>query len=190
MGKSHYKRYKEYLDLSIQFNTIKSLVIATIGNPNMKAFTMSCLVFFIVAITIIAMAEGGDMGVCEEHAEKIGKCQKENDAEACCAEQGIPDYCFGYCLKTKQRQLRSVDGIGGPWHDQIEECHQGSEEDLLACCKNKGVPFEWSGYCRMEGGVCQEWEQVESECREGNEGKECCEEQGVPRKCSAYCETA
>ena len=130
---------------------------------------------------------------CAQWVEQMSECSGHQMAKACCKDQGVPENCSGNCLNGDEvgpRQLKSVDVICGLWCDQIEECHQGSKEDLLACCKNKGVPVEYSGYCRIEGGVCEEWEQIESECREGNEGKECCEEQGVPEKCSAYCETA
>merc|ERR1712133_304545 len=183
---------------SIGHNLIKSLVIATFRSSNMKAFARSSLVFFIVAITIIAMAKAGIMGVCKEWAEKIGKCSKGNEAEACCREQGIPDYCFGYCLQeqpSKQRQMDSVEELCNvpvfvKYCDQIKECFQGSEEDLLTCCKNKGVPYEASGNCRELGGEWEKWEQIEFECRQGNEGKKCCEDQGVPEKYSAYCEAA
>merc|ERR1712198_812902 len=171
---------------------LKYLVIATIRSSNMKSFAMASFVFFIVAITMIAMASGGIMGVCEEWADETGECSKRNDAEACCREQGVPDLCFGYCLPgqlAKQRQLKSVGGLCGQWCDQIEECFEGTEDYSLACCKNKGVPFDMPGNCRPAGGVCGEWIEKVSECRESNDGKACCEGQGVPEGCSAYCET-
>ena len=41
------------------------------------------------------------MGACKKWADEIGKCSKGNEIEACCAQQGVPDYCFGYCLKEQ-----------------------------------------------------------------------------------------
>ena len=125
---------------------------------------------------------------------KNWKCQKGNEVEACCAEQGIPDYCFGYCLSpkksAKQRQLHFEDLVCGKWMDETAECREGTEADLGACCKNKGVPYESSGDCIANGGVCQKWTKQVSECRKGNKAKECCEKQGVPKECSEYCKTA
>merc|ERR1712133_112289 len=84
-----------------QFNStqpeVKYLVIATIRSSNMKSCAMASFVFFIVAITMIAMAKGGITGVCKEWLDEIADCSKGNEAEACCRELGIPDLCFGYC---------------------------------------------------------------------------------------------
>merc|ERR1712029_850588 len=76
---------------------IKYLVIATIRSSNMKSFAMASFIFFIVAITMIAMAKGAITGVCKEWIDEIAECSKGNEAEACCRELGIPDLCFGYC---------------------------------------------------------------------------------------------
>ena len=137
---------------------------------------------------------GGNFCLSEKWAEIIGKCQKGNDAEACCAEQGVPDYCFGYCQppkkSAKQRQLIFEDSVCGKWMDEMAECREGTEADLGACCKNKGVPYWCSGDCVANDGVCRKWSKQVSECRKSNEAKKCCEKQGVPNECSAYCETA
>ena len=52
------------------------------------------------------------MGICKTWAKQLNKCNelrasKSNEVAACCAEQGVPDLCFGYCLTeqpAKQRQ--------------------------------------------------------------------------------------
>merc|ERR1712136_125573 len=101
---SHIKKDTKSISI-FQFNStqpeVKYLVIATISSSNMKSFAMGSFVFFIVAITMIAMAKGGITGVCKEWLDEIAECSKGNEAEACCREQGIPDLCFGYC-KTKK----------------------------------------------------------------------------------------
>merc|ERR1712135_56701 len=82
---------------SIRHSLIKYLVIATIRSSNMKSCAMASFVFFIVAITMITIAEGAITGVCKEWIDEIAECSKGNEAEACCRELGIPDLCFGYC---------------------------------------------------------------------------------------------
>merc|ERR1712198_285976 len=130
---------------------------------------MASFVFLIVAITMIAMAKGGFMGVCKEWAEEIGKCSKGNEAEACCREQGIPDLCFGYCVRkqpAKQRQMPCWMQVSNceDWMDEMAECREGHYLDSVACCKKKCVPSICFGGCREEGGMCEAWTKQVHEC--------------------------
>merc|ERR1712136_37157 len=76
---SHIKKDTKSISI-FQFNStqpeVKYLVIATISSSNMKSFAMGSFVFFIVAITMIAMAKGGITGVCKEWLDEIAECSK------------------------------------------------------------------------------------------------------------------
>merc|ERR1712212_886404 len=150
MGKSYYNRYKEYKDLSTEFNTIKSPVISAILNCNMRIFTISSLIVVIFAIEMIAKATGQQTGcvMCEQWFEKIEKCNvgnAENEAGliTCCRNQGIPYECSGYCtLKEIENMLMWKCGN---WFQQMRKC--SGVNDGYVCCEEQGVPKECSAYC-------------------------------------------
>merc|ERR1712234_60914 len=82
---------------------LKSSVTSPVPNFNMKVFTMSCLVFVVVAIAMIATTTGEITGKCEDFLEQINECQKSSPAElmACCKNIGLPFECSGYCSTEK-----------------------------------------------------------------------------------------
>merc|ERR1711973_241242 len=126
-----------------QFNLtqpeVKYLVIATIRSSNMKAFTMSSFVFFIVAITIIAMAKGEDFGACGEWMDETAECREGTEADlgACCKNKGVPYWCSGDCVAN--------DGVCRKWSKHVSECRKSNE--AKECCEKQGVPNECSAYC-------------------------------------------
>merc|ERR1711872_88028 len=100
---------------TFQFDTtcsfIKSKVIAAILNCKMKTFTISSLVFLIVAIAFVAKATGkrvptyvSGIGQCFGPDKLISKCWEEfgsgnGSAEvvACCKEKGVSEKCIKHC---------------------------------------------------------------------------------------------
>merc|ERR1712126_567258 len=59
------KSIKTFQINSTQFEALKSSVTSPVPNFNMKVFTMSCLVFVVVAIAMIATTTGEITGKCE-----------------------------------------------------------------------------------------------------------------------------
>ena len=60
----------------------------------------------------------------------------EDPREKCCREKGVPDVCFGYCMRTRTHEasrFRSggITGICEKWLDEIGECRQGNIYSLL-----------------------------------------------------------
>merc|ERR1712135_170682 len=101
----------------------------------MKSCAMASFVFFIVAITMITIAEGAiKVGVCKKWAEPILECGNGNDPEACCKNHEIPKSCRGFCLRKC-----------GKWVDEMVECRKGNE--AKECCEKQGVSSECSAYC-------------------------------------------
>ena len=50
----------------------------------------------------------------------------ETDGIECCRENGVPEYCFGYCLKeTKETKSRAITGACEEWLKQIGQCNKG-----------------------------------------------------------------
>ena len=50
----------------------------------------------------------------------------ETDEIKCCRENGVPDYCFGYCLiERKKSESRAVTGVCKRWLEQIGHCTKG-----------------------------------------------------------------
>ena len=41
---------------------------------------------------------------------------------ACCREKGVPDICFGYCLKERKAESRAITGICHRWFELIGKC--------------------------------------------------------------------
>merc|ERR1711872_600358 len=82
---------------------LKSSVTSPVPNFNMKVFTMSCLVFVVVAIAMIATTTGEITGKCDDFFEQINECRKSSPAElmACCKNIGLPFECSGYCSTKK-----------------------------------------------------------------------------------------
>ena len=44
----------------------------------------------------------------------------------CCRDNGVPEYCLGYCLKeTKQAKARAITGACEKSFKQIAQCRKG-----------------------------------------------------------------
>ena len=47
----------------------------------------------------------------------------ETDGKECCREKGVPEYCFGYCLKeATETKSRAITGFCEEWLKQIGQC--------------------------------------------------------------------
>merc|ERR1712126_214809 len=100
----HFKSTPHNLKLHIiWYIQHRAKVTSPVPNFNMKVFTMSCLVFVVVAIAMIAATTGEITGKCEAFLEQINECQKSSPAElmACCKNIGLPFECSGYCSTKK-----------------------------------------------------------------------------------------
>ena len=43
---------------------------------------------------------------------------------ACCAENGVPDHCFGYCSKERKAESRAITGICQNYIELIGKCSE------------------------------------------------------------------
>ena len=59
---------------------------------------------------------------------------------ACCREKGVPDICFGYCLKERKAESRAITGICHRWFELIGKC-LGSNYNTSQQLHNRIIKF-------------------------------------------------
>ena len=62
----------------------------------------------------------------KKESNPIHSKYKGTDGTKCCREEGVPDYCFGYCLTgRKNTASRAITGACKEWLKEIGDCSKG-----------------------------------------------------------------
>jgi len=68
-------------------------------------------------------ASFGDPNVDDDDKPRENNPEITTDmGTACCREKGVPDICFGYCLKERKAESRAITGICHRWFELIGKC--------------------------------------------------------------------
>ena len=93
----------------------------------------------------------------------------------CCAEEGVPNVCFGYCegKEVLGRFQQGVQlGVCGPHFPAIGKCKEN--ERNKECCRAKQVPRLCLGYCTKRDKTTSAAQGRQTMCSEFKEQMESC----------------